>query len=116
MIVNLTKSSFYFPVEEVKIKRSMIHLFSFPSYELDNGFKYLGYMLKPKNHGITDWKWLFTKVEKKINLWCNRWISRGVQLVLIKFFIEAILVYWHLLAHIPKGVLNKIWKLFFNYI
>jgi len=33
---------------------------------------------------------------------------------LVKFVLEAILVYWHKLAHIPKGILEKIKKYCFN--
>lgn len=38
------------------------------------------------------------------------------RLVLIKSLLEAIPVYWHLLAGIVKGVLVRIHKLCFNYL
>jgi hypothetical protein len=63
-----------------------------------------------------DWSWILSRVDQKINLWCNRWISRGGRLVLIKSFIEAIPVYWHLLALISKGILCPIMNLYFNYL
>jgi hypothetical protein len=52
---------------------------------------YLGYAIKPNNYGIKDWSWLVAKVERKVNLWCNHWISRGGRLVLIKTVLEAIM-------------------------
>ena len=39
------------------------------------GFKYLGYMLKPNNYHRKDWMWLVKKVDHKIGSWCYRWLS-----------------------------------------
>jgi hypothetical protein len=36
--------------------------------------------------------------------------------VLIKSMIEAILVYWYTLAHIPKSILEKIIIISFNFL
>jgi hypothetical protein len=116
MMVNSNKSAIYFPKIEEDIKLLLTDLFTFPSFELADRLKYLGFYLKPNNYGISYWKWLLKRIEKRINLWCNRWISRGGRLMLIKSIIEAILVYWHLLAYIPKGILVKIRKICFNYL
>jgi len=32
--------------------------------DLDEGFKYLGFQLKPKYYRKVDWMWLITKLEK----------------------------------------------------
>jgi hypothetical protein len=56
------------------------------------------------------------KVEKKINTWCNKWLSRGGHLVLVKAVFEAIPVYWISLAWVPKGVLETIRKLCYKFI
>ena len=37
-------------------------------------------------------------------------------LVLIKYVLKEIQVFWHTLAHIPKGILEKIMKCCFNYL
>jgi hypothetical protein len=37
-------------------------------------------------------------------------------LVLIKSLLEAIPIYWQTLAHIPKGILEKIRKFCFNFL
>jgi hypothetical protein len=55
-------------------------------------------------------------VEKRINTWCNRWISQGGRLVLVKIVLEAIPVFWMSMAWIPKGVLEVIRKLCYRYI
>jgi hypothetical protein len=52
--------------------------------DLEQGLKYLGFFLKPNQYKKCDWQWLIAKVEKKINTWCNRWLSRGGHLVLVK--------------------------------
>jgi hypothetical protein len=95
---------------------ALVNIFPFPSHELNEGLNYLGYRIKPNNYGLKDWGWLVSKVEKRISLWCNRWISRGGHLTLIKSVIEAIPVYWHFLANILKGILHRIRKLCCNYL
>lgn len=90
------------------------NLFNFPSHDLEDDLKYLGYVSKPNSYGITYWNRKLTKIEKRMNLWCNKWVSRAGHLVLIESVIEAIPVYWHILSKIPKGILNRIQKLYFN--
>jgi hypothetical protein len=74
----------------------------------DSGFKYLGFHLKANGYVKRDWLWLVTKIEKKINSWCNRWLSKESRLVLLKSVLEAIPIYWITLTWVPKGILNKI--------
>jgi hypothetical protein len=50
----------------------------------DEGFKYLGFQLKPDNYKKGDWLWLICKVEARIYVWTNRLLSRGGRIVLIK--------------------------------
>jgi hypothetical protein len=78
--------------------------------------KYLGLYLKPKQYKKCDWQWLRVKVEKRINTRCNRWLSKGGHLVLVKANLEAIPVYWISLALVPKGVLETIRKLCYKFI
>jgi hypothetical protein len=82
-------------------------IFPFQHLSFNGGLRYLGFNLKPNNYGKEDWRWKLSRIEQRITFWCNRWISRGGRLVLIKFVLEAILVFWHTLAHIPKGILEK---------
>eukprot|EP01018_Ginkgo_biloba_P002298 Gb_28324 [translate_table: standard] len=46
----------------------------------------------------------------------SRWLSTGGRLVLVKSVLEAIPMFWHTIAHIPKGILEKIRKCCFNYL
>ena len=52
----------------------------------------------------------------KVQLRCNRWISRGGRLVLIKLVLKSIPIYWASTAYIPRGILNKIQKKFFSFL
>ena len=97
-----------------------IQLFSgiFP-YKLEvfeNGLKYLGFVLKPNSYQKKDWLWLIQKMEKHLNIWCHKWISKASILVMVKSILEAIPVYWMTLAWIPKGTLEAIRKLCFHFL
>jgi hypothetical protein len=75
---------------------------------LDTGFKYLGYHLKTGVHRATDWNWLLIKMEKKIGLWCNKWLSLGGRYILLKSVLESQPIYWMSLELIPRSVLKQI--------
>ena len=55
-----------------------------------------------------DWFWLIEKLEKRLKVWSHKWISRVGRLVLVKLVLEAIPNYWHLMDHIPKGIVNMV--------
>jgi hypothetical protein len=76
----------------------------------------LGFYLKPNLYKKCDWQWLIAKVEKKLNTWCNQWLSKGVRLVLVKEVMEAIPIYWISLAWVLKGVLEVIKRLCYKFI
>jgi hypothetical protein len=89
---------------------------AFLTYDLQGDIQYFGFLLKENKYGIEDWKYLLSRIDKRIHFWCNWWISMGGSLTVIKFVIEAILVYWHLLAMISNGFLMHIQKICFNYL
>jgi hypothetical protein len=55
-------------------------------------------------------------MEKKIGLWCNKWLSLGGRFVLVKAVLESQPVYWMSLELIPRSILNKIRKLMFDFL
>ena len=89
-----------------------------PRWQLDFKvmLKYLGFHMTFNVHDINDWRWLIATIERIIILWWNRWLSKWGRLILVKSVIESIQVYWHTLAHIPKGMLEKIRKCFFHFL
>jgi hypothetical protein len=90
--------------------RRLEQLFPMKIEPLDVGVKYLGFHLKPNDYKKDDWTWLIKKMEDIITCWCNRWISQGGRLVLVKYVLESILVYWLSIAHVPKGILDQMRK------
>ena len=69
--------------------------------------KYL-FRLKPKDYHYDDYLWLYNKLEARILVLCNRCLSRGGRLVLVKKVLENIPVYLMTLVKIPKDILTKI--------
>ena len=93
-------------MEEDTVRRLQV-LFPFIVTILYDGLKYLGFRLKPNCHKKEDLNWMLAKLERRVNIWCNRWLSREGRLVLVKSVLEAILVYRMSLAWIPKSILEK---------
>ena len=107
-LVNILKIYYYTQLYQV---------FHFKLVELQEVLKYLGFVLKPNGYSIKDWGWLITKIESRIQLWRYRWLSSGERLTLVKEILDYnIPLYWHLLDHIPKGVLKKIHSVFSNFL
>jgi hypothetical protein len=79
MEVNKVKSTLFTSGLEEVLGLEFGGYFPFKQLDLNAEFKYLGFNLKPNCLG-----WLISKIEKKIKLWCTRWLSRGGGLVLIK--------------------------------
>ena len=42
----------------------MANIFWLPPFDLDEGIKYLGFVLKSNNYGVLDWEWIIAKLEK----------------------------------------------------
>jgi len=89
---------------------------SIPHLKFPRVRKYLGFYIKPNDDGVNDLKWLIAKVERRITLWCNKWLSRGGCLILIKSMLKAIPIYWHSLVFIPNGILEKIKQNSFRFL
>jgi hypothetical protein len=91
-------------------------LLPFEVKPIDDGFKYLGFFLKPNCYTRADWNWLEKKFEKIILNWSHRWLSLGGRVILVKVVLESIYVYWISLAKIPKSVLNNIRRRMFSFL
>jgi hypothetical protein len=84
--------------------------------DLKEGFRYLGYQLKMGASLPEDWRWLVATFEKKIDFWCNKWLSMGGRLILIKTVLESLTVFWMTLERIPKKVIHILRRLAFNFL
>lgn len=61
----------------------------------------MGYRMKPLGYKIANWTWLISKLERRLDIWYHKYLSRAGRLVLIKVVLEATPVYWMSLAWIP---------------
>ena len=75
---------------------------------MDNGFKYLGFYLKPNSYRVKYWFWLLKKIEKRITIWSYRFLSLGGRINLINATLQSILVYWCSLLKLPTSIINVI--------
>ena len=90
--------------------------FPYTIKSMDEGFKYLGFVLKPNAYSFKDWMWLYRKIEGRIGCWTYKFLSRGGRLVLLKAILQSILVYWATIAYISKGILQKLRKKFVSFL
>jgi hypothetical protein len=116
MEINLHKSCLLVNGLGDSLQRRLTHLFPMILESLAKGVKYLGFHLQPNDYKYVDWLWLVKKIEDRISCWCHRWLSREGRLVLVKSILESIHVYWLSIAHIPKGILDKIRRKCFNFL
>ena len=94
LFVSINKSRF-FPYKLDKVTLDGINfIFPYKTCELENRFKYLGYILKPNDYKVHDWHWLLEKFEKRIKKWTCRLLSIGGRLTLIKVVLINIPIYW----------------------
>jgi hypothetical protein len=116
LMINWSKSIFYFAGVNGETLENLKGIF--PTYfeELNKGFRYLGYFLKADAYKAVDWRWLLKKIEDRIGMWCNRWLTLGGRFTLVKSVLEGQPVYWMALAAIPVSILEKIRKLMFNFL
>jgi hypothetical protein len=115
-MVNPLKSTLHHSGIQQEDLDSYKEIFPYKFADLTDGFRYLGYFLKPVNYKVEDWHWLIAKFEKRIGHWCNRWLSLGGRFVLIKAVLESMHVYWMALESILMSVLNRIRQLMFNFL
>ena len=116
MEINVGKSTLMIHgIDEEEIRHATTH-FPYNRAMLDEGLKYLGFLLKPNNYLKRDWLWLIEKLEKRLHTWSHHWLSRAGRLILVKLVLEAIPVYWMSLSWIPLGILEKARKICLHFL
>eukprot|EP00253_Pinus_taeda_P008490 PITA_08490 len=116
MMVNQQKSTITCTRTSVNEDQAALQAFPYTIHPLDRGLIYLGFWIKPKNHRIADWVWLVNKVEKRLNVWSHKYLSRAGRLVLIKSVLEATPVFWMALAWIPRNILARLQQICNRYL
>jgi hypothetical protein len=84
MIINAQKSTITTSEMDGEEMAVYQRFFPFTFQDISEGLKYLGFQLKPNSYRKEDWKWLITKLEKRLNGWSFRWLSRAGRLTLTK--------------------------------
>jgi hypothetical protein len=116
LCINPLKSTFHYSsLSEVDLL-SLNAIFPYKFVDISEGFRYLGFFLKPTDYRFVDWLWILHKYEKRIGLWCYRWLSLGGRYILVKSVLESLPVYWLTVAIIPTTVLSRIRQLMFNFL
>jgi len=92
MLINLEKSCIILNHFSNSEEDSLLNIILAQSKPLSDGFKYLGFHLKPDYYKKEDWNMLIRKVETWILVWVNCLLLRGGHLVLLKSILESISV------------------------
>jgi hypothetical protein len=77
MEINLSKSTFHYSGIQGDLLEQFKEIFPYNFMDLNSGFRYLGYYLKSMSYKTKDWRWLITKFERRIDHWCNGWLTLG---------------------------------------
>jgi len=64
----------------------------------------MAFNLKVNEYGFNDWVWIYNNIERRIEVWCNKWLLFGGCLTFIKSILEETMVYWHSIEHNPLGI------------
>jgi hypothetical protein len=105
----------YWRLQDLELNQ-LQSILPFTFADLKFGFKYLGYYLKSGVEKDENWGWLVAKIEKKIGLWCNQWISIIGRLILVKSVMESQSIFWMSMEVIPKSFLTRIGQLMFAFL
>lgn len=116
MVINMEKYCLLTNYLSNEVNVHLEELLPYLRQEFISGFKYLSFNLKLNSYKFVDWMWLYKKVQSKISLQANEFLSRGEILVLLKLVLDIIPIYWTSIASIPKGILTKIRKKIFSFL
>jgi len=114
--LNYTKSTVHFwGITDTELQQ-LKDIIPLPFITLSEGFTYLGYQLKMGSSTPCDWQWLVALYEKKINFWCNKWLSIGGRFILVKSVLEGLAVYWMSLERLPAKIIHTLRRLTYNFL
>ncbi|XP_057746699.1 uncharacterized protein LOC130965963 [Arachis stenosperma] len=70
--------------------------------------RYLGISLRANPRQVNTWKPIIDKVEEKISFWKEKVLNKVDKLVLIKFVLNSLLVYYLILYKMPRTVVENL--------
>lgn len=111
MLINIPKSSLECCWGMISKEKHLVEIvFSTKMVGLNQGLKYIDFMLKKNNHTRSHQHSLPKNIEKSIRVSCNKRMYRNNKLILCKLVIEA--VCGAPLAWIPFGILHEMQQLY----
>jgi len=93
LIINKAKSLLYHNHTNEELTLWIASLFGIDPAPIKDGFKYLGFFLKPKGNRRLDWTWLIDRYYKKISRWELRFLSLGGRFILLQSVLSQLAVY-----------------------
>lgn len=81
-----------------------------------DGFKYLGFYIKPYGYRIKDWIWLVDRIRSKINKWTHRWLSMGGRLIMIQAVLSQLFVFWCHQYYFTESIISSINKIMAQFL
>ena len=115
MNISIENSCIYTHNIHLECLKELKELFQFKFEQMETGFKYLGFFLKPNSYRVKDWHWLIKKIDKRISNWSYRFLTLGGNLTLIKATLQSIPVYWCSLVKLPVSVISSIRNKIFHF-
>lgn len=91
-------------------------MFEIAMIQIDNGFSYLDYTLKPNKYGNEGWEWFLQKIKKKLSAWKFKWLSLWDRPTLIKSVMYNMHIYLMHLYILPKEIIHKINKIMDRFV
>ena len=116
MVISVDKSSFLYNNISSIVLDSIQVLFPYKMHQIDTGFRYLGYPVKPLNYQVRDWRWVIRKFEHKLSNWSFIFLSMRGRLILLNFVLCGIQVYWFSLVKLPNTILKAIKTIMFSFM
>ena len=97
MVVNVEKFNLIHNEFLEELLQRSKELIQYQTTSVEEGFKYLGFTLKPNCYRYHDS--LYKKNENIINIWEKQFLSIGGRLILLKSVLQSIPIYWDTLKY-----------------
>ena len=85
-------------------------MFQVQSFSFDVGTRYLCYLINPNRYKAGDWLWLLQIFDRRIKHWCWHWLSLGGRLILARYVLVNLVVFWFFLCNVLKSIMDEILK------
>lgn len=108
LYMNKIKFALIVDTKEDLVSMEIRHIYEMESIHIYIGFIYLGFTLKSNKYVNHDYEWLLEKFDKELVVWQFKWLSLGGRLILIKFVLQNMFVYWMHFYMLPMDIIQKI--------